>query len=93
MQKSISTTLVIILFSIVSNAQNNPYNNYQKDWKQVEQFELDNLPKSALEAVESIYKKAKKDHNGPQIVKTLLYKSKFALILQEDAELKVVDDL
>ena len=93
MQKSISTTLMIILFSIVSNAQNNPYNNYQKDWKQVEQFELDNLPKSALEIVETIYKKAKNDTNSPQIVKALLYKSKFALILQEDAELKVVDDL
>ena len=51
------------------------------------------MPKSALAEVEKIYKKAKKKKNHPQIIKSLLYKSKFALTLEEDAQLKVINQL
>ncbi len=65
---------------------------YPKLWKQVESYELDNLPKSALEVVNDIATLAKKEGNKPQEIKTLIYKSKFALILEEDAQLKVIQD-
>ena len=93
MQKSISTILMIILFSTISFSQSNKYDAREDQWKKVEQFELKGLPKSALVEVEKIYKKAKKKKNHPQIIKSLLYTSKFALTLEEDAQLKVINQL
>ena len=78
---------MILLFSTTLNAQE----NYNALWNKVEKFEVDNLPKSALKVVEEIYVIAEKNNNSAQIVKTLFYKSKFALILEEDAQLKVVN--
>jgi predicted DCC family thiol-disulfide oxidoreductase YuxK len=72
-----------------SNAQDY-FNNYIKDWEKVYALELESLPKSALEKVEEIYVKSKKENNTPQLVKSLLYKSKFALTLEEDAQLKII---
>jgi len=92
MQKSILVFAIVFLFSISAQAQSK-FSNYKKEWHKVEQFELKNLPKSALAAVEKIYIKAQKEKNSPQLVKTLLYKSKFALTLEEDAQLKVVNSL
>ncbi|APG63872.1 alpha-2-macroglobulin [Tenacibaculum todarodis] len=79
--------LMILLFATNLNAQE----NFTSLWEKVHKFEVDNLPKSALKVVEDIYAKAEKNNNSSQIVKTLFYKSKFALILEEDAQLKVVN--
>ncbi len=92
MQKSILVFATILLFSTSIKAQSD-FNNYKEEWKKVEQFEVKGLPKSALATVEKIYKKAQKDDNSPLLIKTLLYKSKFALTLEEDAQLKVVNSL
>ena len=51
---------MILLFSNIPEAQSN---DYSKLWKEVEQFEINGRPKSALEIVETIAKKAKKDKN------------------------------
>jgi len=88
MKKSIPILTMILLFSTSLIAQTS--DNYSKDWYKVESFEIDGLPKSALAEVEKIYKKAKKDKNDPQLVKTLLYISKFALTLEEDAQLNTI---
>ncbi|MEZ4840547.1 MAG: MG2 domain-containing protein [Flavobacteriaceae bacterium] len=93
MQKSITLLMTLFIFSIIANAQDDQPNNYEKDWESVEKLELQGLPKSALELVESIYKKATKSGNQPQIIKSLLYKSKFALTVEEDAQLNVINDL
>jgi len=68
-----------------------PTTFYEKEWRKVEKFELKSLPKSALDIVDDIYLKAKKDNNAAQITKALIYKSKFALTLEEDAQLKIVN--
>ena len=73
----------------MSNAQNNDYN---AQWKKVQQFELDGLQKSALEIVNAIAVKAKKDGNNNQIIKSLIYKSKFILLLEEDAQLNIISN-
>ncbi|MET2983896.1 alpha-2-macroglobulin family protein [Aureibaculum conchae] len=91
MQKSIAILTMILLFSTTLKAQYS--DNYSKDWYKVESFEIEGLPKSALAEVEKIYKKAKKDKNNPQLIKTLLYKSKFALTLEEDAQLEIIKRL
>lgn len=87
--KQYITILMIILFANTLQAQNN---NYPKLWKEVEALELEGLPKSALEKVVQIAVLAKTDKNTTQQIKTLLYKSKFTLILEEEAQFKVISD-
>ncbi|MFK8058827.1 MAG: MG2 domain-containing protein, partial [Polaribacter sp.] len=86
MKKNTITLLMILLFSTISNAQN----SFDNLWLKVEKFEVDNLPKSALEIVDAIYTKAEKENNASQIIKSLFYKSKFSLTLEEDAQLNVI---
>jgi len=93
MQKSISILMMILLFSTTIKAQSGKYDDCKEQWKLVKQFESKGLPKSALAEVEKIYKKAKRTKNSPQLIKTLLYKSKYALTLEEDAQLKVINTI
>ena len=79
--------LLLILFSSLVNAQE----NYKNLWNEVQEFEKDNLPKSALKVVNNIYAKAEATKNSPQIIKALFYKSKFSLALEEDAQLKIIN--
>ncbi len=81
--------LMIILFANFPNAQQP---NYESLWEKVNQFQTKGLPKSALDVVEGIEKKAAKDKNYPQLIKTMIFKSKFALILEEDAQLNIIND-
>jgi len=85
--KQISTLIMILLFA-TTYAQD----DYSKLWKQVETHEKDGLPKSALDVVKQIETLAKKEQNSPQIIKTLLFKSKYALTLKEDAQLSIIND-
>ena len=66
--------------------------DYSKLWMQVETHEKDGLPKSALDVVQQIETLAKKEQNSPQIIKTLIFKSKYALTLEEDAQLSIIND-
>ncbi|UKM65143.1 carboxypeptidase-like regulatory domain-containing protein [Flavobacteriaceae bacterium GSB9] len=84
--KRIFFLFMVLLFSSTSNAQNNDL------WLKVETLEAEGLPKSALKVVEDIQQKAIKGNNSVQLVKTMLFKGKFALVLEEDAQLNIVDD-
>tara|TARA_R110002049_G_scaffold206269_1_gene376775 strand:+ start:13357 stop:19920 length:6564 start_codon:yes stop_codon:yes gene_type:complete len=88
--KQLSALLMIIFFANFSNAQQPK--DYKDSWDKVSQFEIDGLPKSALKIVEDIQKQATKDENHPQLVKTMLFKGKFALVLEEDAHLSIIND-
>ncbi len=90
--KSISALIMILLFAAFQQTER-PQDNYEKLWKQVEKKEQEGLPKSALELVETIFVKAEKAANSPQIIKCLLYKSKFMMTLEEEAQLKVIGQL
>ena len=87
MKKTTITLLIILLFSTISQAQD----SFDTLWTDVEKLEVDNLPKSALNIVDKIYEKAEKEKNAPQLVKSLFYKSKFSLNLEEDAQLKIIN--
>ncbi|RBP32168.1 alpha-2-macroglobulin family protein [Oceanihabitans sediminis] len=80
---------MILLFANSALAQSD---DFKKLWAQVDTFEKKGLTKSALKVVEEISRKAKSDKNSPQTVKTLIYKSKYALTLEEDAQLKIILD-
>jgi uncharacterized protein YfaS (alpha-2-macroglobulin family) len=88
MKNSISI-LMIILFSNFSNAQSQ---NYETLWKDVTKFEAEGLPKSALKVLETIEAKAESNKNQQQIIKVMLFKSKFAMLLEEDAQLSIVNN-
>ncbi|AXP79636.1 MG2 domain protein [Mariniflexile rhizosphaerae] len=81
--------LTILLLSSLGYSQNPDYDTL---WKTVEKHEVEGLPKSALNVVNQISTLATKDKNQPQLIKTMLFKSKFALVLEEDAQLKIIND-
>ncbi|CAM1352506.1 alpha-2-macroglobulin family protein [Tenacibaculum insulae] len=87
MKKTALLLFMITLFSTTLNAQE----NYKDLWNKVQGFEKENLPKSALKIVDLIYAKAEESKNSPQIIKSLFYKSKFSLTLEEDAQLKIIN--
>lgn len=89
--KHLVTILTIILFSQMAQAQKNN-TTFEILWKQVEKLENEALTKSALKVVISISEKAKKEKNSAQVVKALLYSSKYAMTLEEDAQLKIIND-
>ncbi len=81
--------LMLIFFANIAASQND---NYSKLWSEVEQFENQGLPKSALKVVQTIESKARSANHSSQIVKVLLFKSKLSLTLEEDAQLKIITD-
>jgi len=89
-QKSISTILFLIIFFNQSIAQNM---NFEKQWQAVTKLENVGKTKDALKAVEDIIQDARKDKNANQIVKASLYKYKYMMTLEEDSELKIVNEI
>ncbi|NHF58268.1 alpha-2-macroglobulin [Flavobacteriaceae bacterium TP-CH-4] len=89
--KHIATLITILLFSQMMHSQKSS-EPYKTIWKKVENLENESLTKSALEVVRTISEKAKMEKNAAQIVKALLYSSKYAMILEEDAQLNIVND-
>ncbi|WP_299778335.1 MG2 domain-containing protein [uncultured Formosa sp.] len=85
----IKPLLLSLMFSHTVLAQQP---NFENLWSEVEQLELADLPKSALEKVEHIDKIALKHNNQPQHIKSMLYKSKFALVLEEDAQISIINN-
>ena len=81
--------IMILLFSSFLPAQQA---NYESSWLTVTKFENDGLIQSALKTVEGIAAQSKADKNNVQHIKTLLYKSKYALTLEKDAQLNIVRD-
>jgi len=89
--KYVILILTVILFSNMAQSQKNN-DSYEVLWNSVQKFENDALTKSALAMVHKISEKAKKESNSAQIVKSLLYTSKYALTLEEDSQLKIVTE-
>lgn len=89
--KQLITILTVILFSQMAHSQKSN-ESYELLWKDVAQMEKEDLTQSALDVVRKISKKAKKENNSGQIIKSLLYTSKYALTLEEDAQLTIIND-
>src|SRR6056297_1417 len=89
--KHIVTLITILLLSQMASSQKDN-ESFEALWLQVEKLEREVLTKSALKVVTMISEKAKKEKKSPQRVKALLYASKYALTLEEDAQLNIVND-
>ena len=74
------------LFAMPSNSQP-PVKNYEKEWKNVEEFNKKDLPKSALAEVKKIYALAKKDLQDAQVIKSLVYMTGLQSETREDNEI------
>ncbi len=86
-------TLILSIFLFSQNMQSQENNDsYLTLWKKVEKLEREALTKSALKVVTIISEKAKKENNTNQIIKSLLYTSKYAITLEEDAQLHIIND-
>ncbi|TGV04844.1 alpha-2-macroglobulin family protein [Flavivirga rizhaonensis] len=66
---------------------------YNKLWSEVETLELEGKFKSANDVVNKILKKAKRSNKSSQVVKGFIYKSKFTLLLEEDAQKSIINEL
>ncbi|MEE9363204.1 MAG: alpha-2-macroglobulin family protein [Cellulophaga sp.] len=89
--KHIIRLFIILLFSQMIQAQQHG-DSYSNLWKKVEKLEKEALTKSALETVTLIFDRAKKEQNSVQTIKALLYTSKYALTLEENAQLQIVNN-
>ncbi|WP_333876409.1 MG2 domain-containing protein [Flavobacterium sp.] len=67
--------------------------DFKEEWKEVIKFELDGKVKSAHEAVDAIYKKAKKKKAADQIIKCFIYQSKFIQVRDENYQTIVINNL
>ena len=67
--------------------------SYEEYWKEVVKFEEKSLPKSVMEVVEKIYKKAEKEGNSEQKVKALIYKFKQIQKIEEESDYKILAEL
>lgn len=76
---------LLFFLCITANAQ-----TYQELWKTVINYEAEARIAPANEEVKKIYALAKKDNNEPQIIKTLLFLSRYSLVLEEDAPRKIL---
>ncbi|PIB28223.1 alpha-2-macroglobulin family protein [Maribacter sp. 4G9] len=88
--KKISIILSILLFSQIMNGQEANM-SYNELWNQVLKLEKDQLTRSAYDLVQKIYQKADKESNDVQRTKALLFSSKYVLILEEEAQLSVLN--
>ena len=86
-------TILLFIMFILGIQFSFAQNKHEKLWKEVKTLELEGRFKSANEIVEIILRKAKRSNQGDQIVKGFIYKSKFALLLQEDAQSKIISEL
>ncbi|WP_026976987.1 MG2 domain-containing protein [Flavobacterium tegetincola] len=67
--------------------------DFQQEWREVIQFELDGKVKSASSLVDEIYIKAKRKNLEDQIIKCFFYQSKFLQIQDENAQTLIVKNI
>ncbi|HQB22794.1 MAG TPA: hypothetical protein PLW23_10465, partial [Bacteroidales bacterium] len=79
----LSITLIAVIFSIAQNNINKK-DKYESLWKEVEEFQKNSLPKSALEKVEEIYALALSENEDVQIIKSLIYITQYTAILESE---------
>lgn len=80
---------MLICFASFSSAQSN---YYDIQWKEVQKLENEGLSKSASELVDKIFTRAKGDENTVQKIKALVHQSKYLQILEEDSQLKIINN-
>jgi uncharacterized protein YfaS (alpha-2-macroglobulin family) len=68
-------------------------NVYKPEWAKVDSLEQNGLSKSALIEVVEIYKKAEREENQEQLIKSLMIKAKLQSYIEEGAFVKTIQEL
>lgn len=84
---------ILLVMSFMSLSFLSANNNYASLWKQVDKTEANSLPKSSLEIVNKILRKAISDKNIEQAIKASIYKTKFQSEINADNETAIFSDL
>lgn len=96
MKKALLWSLLLFLsvgiYAQASQNKNSMIKNKQQ-WEAVQQFENESLPKSANKIVDEILKKAIADSDTPQVIKALIYKNKYKVLLDEQQYSGIFTDL
>ena len=71
----------------------NSSNDYKKEWATIDSLDSKGLPKSALEIVDKIYKRAFAENNATQVIKARIYQLKYRNMIEEDAFESILNDL
>ncbi len=91
--KSLWLSLSLLVFSCSPRLQQTSF-DYDQAWEQVYRLELQGLPNSASQKVDSIYTAATGDAaQAVQRVKAVIYQSKLLLLLEENAQEQVIAKL
>lgn len=69
---------------------NYDHRQYDKKWLIIDSLTNKGLTRSALEKIDLLYEKAKKEKQTPQIIKTLIHKLKYESCIEEDAYMKAI---
>ncbi len=88
-----SILLVVTLSSLSFGQPVTKISHFEKEWQKVDSLTGLGLPKSALEIVNSIYTRSKKEKNNPQYIKAVIYKLKLQSDFREDAMLRSIYEL
>lgn len=62
-------------------------------WEKVYNLEIRGLNRKALTKVNEIYEKVSIDKGGVNVIKALIYRSKFTLLLEDEAQLKTIEGI
>lgn len=83
---------LLFIFSCIFTMAQKKF-DYDSQWKLIEKQEANGLLKSNLLPIQQIYAQAKKEHNTPQIIKSLLYQSKVLLLTSDEKQidLQIID--
>ena len=88
----IFTSLAASTFAMQKKENNTlSFDSYDASWSAVAGFEKVGQTRSAMKEVDVILLQAEKDFNSPQMIKALLHKFKYTMVLEEDAELKIIE--
>ncbi|HEY0676763.1 MAG TPA: hypothetical protein VGD17_00705 [Chitinophagaceae bacterium] len=91
--KILSVTFLAITIITTAYGQTKPA-NYEADWRRVDSlFQQRGLTRSALDGVQRIYAKAKKENNQPQLIKALIYRINLQQNIQEKGIIEGIYDL
>lgn len=104
MKSLISIITLLLSFSFFGNYEQAPQSkvtdmlkytqdNYEKEWKVIQELEEKGLPKSALVKVNELYQRAIKENNPSQVVKCVIHREKYNAQLEEDGLVKAMEGM
>ena len=91
--KSLILTITLFIICDMSADSQLPVNNYEKEWKKVDELVKKELPKSALTEVKKIYALAKKEKQEAQIIKSLVYITNLQADTRENNEVSSIAEI